>query len=573
MSSDSPSTILTIDLKHQAAITQQLVEQLREEVVRQAAGTFPRLVQGVNALVTNMNRLMRQISLVEDDHKNLLALVDVSQLVNSTLELDEVLRTVMDTIIRLTGAERGFLMLKEPGGKLETRIARNWEMESIESHEQMISQTIVDRVFNDGMAVVTTNAQEDPRFGHYESIIAYNLRSILCVPMKFKDQITGVIYTDNRIRAGIFSDAQKNLLTAFANQAAVAIENARLYESVKRTLNEVTELKNLMDNIFASIASGVITADIEDKILLCNRATEKILGLKRTEMLHQRLVEALPSLAEDLEPQIEQVLQHDQQILGIELSPTLPDRGKVTLSLNLSPLKDADQNTQGVAIVVDDLTEKKRLEAQRAMFERMVSPKVIEMLDPEKMQLGGRRTEITTLFADVRSFTSFSERYDPEELVKILNQYMSEAGRAILEEDGTIDKFMGDAVMAWFNAPILQSDHSLRAVRAALAIVKSVENLHASLPQEFHLNFGVGIHYGVAVLGMVGTEKKMEYTAIGDSVNTAKRIQEFAKGGQILISEDVYRLVEDKVKVGDPKGVEVKGKTQPVTVYEVLGLY
>jgi PAS domain S-box-containing protein len=327
-----------------------------------------------------------------------------------------------------------------------------------------------------------------------------------------------------------------------------------------------------MDNIFSSIASGVITADIEDKVLLCNRATEDILGLKRVEMLHQRLAEALPSLAVDLVQHIQQVRLYDQRILGIEVTPILPERGKVTLSLNLSPLKDADQHTQGVAIVVDDLTEKKRLEAQRSMFERMVSPKVIEQLDPEKMQLGGRLTEITTLFADVRGFTAFSERYDPEELLKILNQYMSEAGRIILDEEGTIDKFMGDAVMAWFNAPIPQPDHPLRAIRAAIAIVAEVERLHALLPEEFHLNFGVGIHFGPAVLGMVGTEKKMEYTAIGDSVNTAKRIQENAKGGQVLISEDVYRLLEGQVVVGNPKGVDVKGKAQPVTVFEVLKL-
>lgn len=572
MTADSPSTILTLDLKHQTAIVQQLAEQLREEVSKPTTYASARLVQSVNALMNSVGRLTRQVNLVEDDHKNLLALVEISQVVNSTLELNEVLRSVMDTIIRLTGAERGFLMLREDDGRLVTRVARNWEMESIDSSEHLISQTVINRVVNEGISVLTTNAQEDPRFDKQHSIIAYNLRSILCVPMKFKEKITGVIYADNRIKTGIFSDAQRNLLTAFANQAAVAIENARLYESVRRTLNEVTELKNLMDNIFSSIASGVITADTEDKILLCNRATEAILDRQQGDMLHQPLVEALPPLAADLEQHIEQVRRLDQPLLGIEVTPVLPKRGKVTLSLNLSPLKDAEMRTQGVAIVLDDLTEKKRLEAQRSMFERMVSPKVIEQLDPEKMQLGGRRAEITTLFADVRGFTAFSERHDPEELVKILNQYMSEAGRAILEEDGTIDKFMGDAVMAWFNAPILQPDHSLRAVRAALAIVCSLEKLHASLPPEFHLNFGIGIHYGTAVLGMVGTEKKMEYTAIGDSVNTAKRIQENAKGGQILISEDVFRFVEGQVVVGEPKGVEVKGKAQPVTVYEVLGL-
>ena len=158
------------------------------------------------------------------------------------------------------------------------RIARNWEQESINASEFAISRTVINRVVNEGQPVLTTNAQEDPRFGGQESIIAYNLRSILCVPLKVKDDVIGVIYADNRIRAGIFTEAERNLLTAFANQAAVAIENARLFESVRRTLAEVTELKNLMDNVFASIASGVITADIEDQITLCNRAAGEILG-------------------------------------------------------------------------------------------------------------------------------------------------------------------------------------------------------------------------------------------------------------------------------------------------------
>ena len=155
-------------------------------------------------------------------------------------------------------------------------------------------------------------------------------------------------------------------------------------------------------------------------------------------------------------------------MIGLEMAPTLPQRGQVDLRFNLSPLKDAEQNTQGVAIVLDDLTEQKELEAQRRLFERMVSPKVIEQLDPDQISLGGHRGQITTLFADIRGFTSFSEKRSPEELVAVLNQYMKTAADAVLAEEGTIDKFMGDAIMAWFNAPIAQPDHTLRAVKAAL---------------------------------------------------------------------------------------------------------
>jgi class 3 adenylate cyclase len=239
--------------------------------------------------------------------------------------------------------------------------------------------------------------------------------------------------------------------------------------------------------------------------------------------------------------------------------------------MNLSPLKDASQTTQGVAIVVDDLTEKKRLEARTRLFERMVSPKVISQLDPNELQLGGKRSEITVLFADIRGFTQFSEQVNPEDLVSVLNRYLAAAAEAVLIQEGTIDKFLGDAVMAWFNAPIPQPDHTLRAVRAALGLRAAVQRLLHELPPEFHLSFGAGIHFGEAVLGLIGTEKRIEYTAIGDSVNTTKRIQENAAGNQILISETAYAFVADKVEARQVDAIQAKGKREPIKVYEVIG--
>ncbi len=548
------------------------VESLRQVLHANQQGCPQQVLDGLALLANNADRLSQQVARHEEERKNLRALADIGQIVNSSLELNEVLRIVMDTIIRLTRAERGFLMLREQGENLAIRIARNWERESLEPSEFEISRTVINRVASEGKPIVTTNAQEDPRFGGQESIIAYNLRSILCVPLKVKEDITGVIYADNRIRAGIFTEAERDLLAAFANQAAVAIENARLFESVRRTLVEVIELKSLMDNIFASIASGVITADIQDQILLCNRAAESILGKSADDIIGQALVDCMSPLGEQLCSSVAQIRQTDQAILGLEINANLPERGPVDLRFNLSPLKDAQQNTQGVAIVLDDLTERKRLEAQRRLFERMVSPAVIQQLDPDKIHLGGQRQFITVLFADVRGFTRFSESLAPEQLVTVLNYYLAAAAEAILAQEGTVDKFMGDGVMAWFNAPIPQPDHTLRAVKAALGMRAAVESLHQNLPPEFRLGFGTGIHYGPAVLGLVGSERRVDYTAIGDSVNTAKRIQENAAQGQILISAETYRSVAEEIIVRQVEPVLAKGKSQPVEVFEVMGL-
>ncbi|MFL7869810.1 MAG: adenylate/guanylate cyclase domain-containing protein, partial [Anaerolineales bacterium] len=187
-------------------------------------------------------------------------------------------------------------------------------------------------------------------------------------------------------------------------------------------------------------------------------------------------------------------------------------------------------------------------------------------------QLGGKRVDITVLFADIRGFTTYSEKLSPEQLVSVLNRYLAAMAEAVLSQEGTIDKFLGDAVMAWFNAPIPQKDHTLRAVKAALLLRQTVEGLYKTLPEDSHLAFGVGIHYGDAVLGLIGTDRRLEYTAISDSVNTAKRIQENSAKNQILISKEAYERVKNDIEVRQSATMKVKGKSHPLEVYEVLGL-
>jgi adenylate cyclase len=535
----------------------------------------PAVLDGLDSLTQKLKGIRRKLKLLDEERLHLISLAGIGSVVNSSLDLSEVLCAVMDAIVSLTSAERGILMLKTEGAEpveLIPHIARNWEQESIEPSDLALSRTIIKRVFDEGLAILTTNAQADPRFDTQKSVITHNLRSILCVPLKVKGEITGVIYADNRMRTGLFTRVQLELLTAFSNQAAVAIENARLYQSMRSSLEEVIELKSLMDNIFTSLASGVITLDLEDRITQCNRATGLILGSNGDGLVGKSLEEVLPAFAHELSGYLASVRMDENQWVGLEMTRDLPSRGPVTLSLNLSPLKDGLNQIQGVAIVMEDLTEKKRLEGQRRLFARMVSPELIEQLDPDKLQLGGKRTEITALFADVEGFTSFSEGVDPELLVSVLNKYLSAAANAVLEHSGTIDKFMGDAVMAWFNAPVPQTDHTLRAVRAALHIQQAVWDVHLELPHEFHLSFRLGIHVGEAVLGLVGTPAHVNYTAIGDVINTAKRIQENALPGHILISAEAYDQVASHVVARPVSPLSVKGKRQPVEVYELLGL-
>ncbi|MCJ7624959.1 MAG: GAF domain-containing protein [Anaerolineaceae bacterium] len=559
-------------LESQLARLIGIAENMQSFLQRSRSAVNPPLVyEGVSKLMVTLPQFHKQVITLEEERKSYRALSQIGQIVNSSLDTDVVLQTVMDTIIRLTGAERGFLMLREDN-ELVVRIARNWEQVSLDKSEFATSRTVINKVVNEGKAILTTNAQEDPRFTGQESVIIHNLRSILCAPLKVKGELTGVVYADNRIRSGLFTYKELELLSAFANQAAVAIENARLFVSVRKTLDEVSELKSLMDNVFASIASGVLTADVEERVTLCNRAAEEILGRPSKDLIGLALGNVLQPIISVLEPYMARVVESDEQITGLEASLDSPKKGKVDLRFSLSPLKDISDNKQGVAIVMEDLTERKHLEAQRRLFERMVSPAVIKQLNPDKLQLGGQRRRITIFFADIRGYTTFSEKVRPEELVSVLNRYLAAATEAILAEEGTIDKFAGDAVMAWFNAPIPQSDHIMRAVRSAIILRESLDRLHRHVPVNLRLAFGVGIHSGDAILGLVGTEKRLDYTAIGDCVNTAKRIQENSAPGQILISETSFLEVSEQIIATSHEPFKAKGKKDLINVYEVLDL-
>jgi class 3 adenylate cyclase len=220
------------------------------------------------------------------------------------------------------------------------------------------------------------------------------------------------------------------------------------------------------------------------------------------------------------------------------------------------------------------VTKEREKQQVRDLFERYVSPTVVRQLltQPGQVELGGKRKVVTILFADVRGFSAFSSRTSPEILIELLNQYMRIAADAVLAEQGTLDKFMGDAVMAFFNAPLTQPDHALRAVRAAWKLNEKVRLLHQYLPVEHRLHFGIGIGVGEVVVGNIGTSDMMNFTVIGDTVNKAKRLQENARGGQILISQELFYLLQNQVHAKVVPNVQLKGQSRPETVYEVTGL-
>ena len=212
------------------------------------------------------------------------------------------------------------------------------------------------------------------------------------------------------------------------------------------------------------------------------------------------------------------------------------------------------------------------------MFGRCVSKEVVDqILNYEgDIPLGGARQEATLLFTDIRGFTGMSETMAPEDVVALLNEYFEAMTTIILDHGGTIDKFMGDAIMAVFGAPIPRDDHAERCVQAAVEMRKALRSLQARWEAEGKPRFdtGIGINTGQVLVGNIGSARRMEYTAIGDAVNLASRIEGLTKeyGGGILISEATYERVRDVVEAQPLGAVPVRGKARPVQLYRVLGL-
>ena len=339
--------------------------------------------------------------------------------------------------------------------------------------------------------LLTIDAQMDERLRQHESVVIQGIHSVMCAPLRVRGGAVGVVYVDSRTERALFDTAHLDLLAAFCNQAAIAIDNARLFEDLRHHMREITAMKTYMENIYASIASGVITADTAGMVTTFNRAAEGIFSLVASGAIGRSYQEVLASIGDPtLAHILFQAINGTAATLGHEVTRTLPQRGEVSLRLNVSPLRAGDGQGEplGVAMVVDDLTELRRSQRQteeiQRLFGRYVHPAVVRQLlaDSCAINLGGETREITVLFADIRGYTQLAERIAPGELVRILNDYLNILTEAIWHEEGTLTMFIGDALMAIFNAPLPQPDHATRAVRAAWAMRAALQRHNAALP-------------------------------------------------------------------------------------------
>jgi adenylate cyclase len=528
------------------------------------------------ALATSISHLKRE--------KNELSILyEIAGTLNSTLQFDEVLRLVMDRVIEFVNAERGFLMLINPDTKEpEFRMARNKEARTISESEfstAQISRSTVMRVINTRTPVLTDNAQTDAALQGMESIMTFGILSIMCAPLIVRNTCIGAVYVDSRINEKLFAPRHLDMMLAFCNQAAIAIDNARLFAQVQ-------EDKRYMENIFKSIANGIITTDSSGIITTFNAAASVILNLRAATAIGKHYQQAFASI-----PQVglvnllrnapQQHMQPENSTLATNsVDCQIPGRpGDVSLNCYVSSLRDSQGKDIGMALVIDDRTELKRSLAQarriRSIFERYVHPNVVEELirDPQALNLGGETKEISVVFADIRGYTSLSERMAPADVMNLINRYLQLMCEAIWEEEGTITAFQGDALMAIFNAPLQQRNHALRAIRSAWKMRAALEAYQRSQPQEAIVRYGIGVNTGQATVGNIGSQDRLQnYTAIGDVVNVASRLQNGATDNNIYLNESTYIQVYRYVKASPPFPLQVKNKAEPLSVRSLLGL-
>ncbi len=527
--------------------------------------------------------ISNSINVLKRERNELETLYDIAKMLNSTLEFDEVLRLVMEQVISFVNAERGFLALINPEtNEIDFTIALDKEGQPIDRTAYKNSRSTVNRVVQTREPILTDDAQLDDALKAQASIMAHGIRSIMCAPLVVRNHCIGAVYVDSRINANLFGPKHRDLLLAFCHQAAIAIDNARLFADLNKTIRQVNEDKQYMHNIFSSIANGVITTNSAGIVTTFNDAAAKILRINPRNAVGKHFQEVFKD-----RPQvgISELLrnarvQHEHgTMVNNSVDCEIPGSGEVNLNLYVSALLDTQNNHIGMALVIDDRTELKRSEAKakqiRRIFERYVHPNVVQQLirDPKALNLGGETKEISVVFADIRGYTRLSETMAPEQMMTLLNTYFEIMVKEIWDEEGTLTAYIADAVMAIFNAPLPQADHALRAVRAAWNMRQAVQKYQQEHPQGIPIAFGFGVNTGLGVVGNLGSQGRMQnYTAIGDAVNIASRIQNNATDNNILLNHPTFIQVRQHVKVSKLAPLYVKNKSAPLDVWSLSGI-
>jgi adenylate cyclase len=497
-----------------------------------------------------------------------LEFLDVVSDVTSEIELDKLLAKVMGEATRMLKADRSTLFLNdEKSNELFSRVAMGDSIGEIRLPNHL---GIAGAVFTSGKTTNIPHAYADLRFNpSFDKQTGYFTRSILCVPVVNKNgKSIGVTQVLNK-RGGPFTDEDEQRLKAFTAQVSIGLENAKLFDDVQN-------MKNYNEGMLESMSNGVITLDEDGKVVTCNAAGVKIIKIASEEDIVGKLAEEFfvgpNAWVMDKIAKVEETLEIDE----------FPNAEMVfeeeTLSINLTtmPLISAEDDKKlGTMIMIEDISSEKRM---KSTMSRYMDPGIADqLLEGGEDILGGTDATATILFSDVRGFTTLTETLGAQGTVTLLNDYFTIMVDCISKEEGMLDKFIGDAIMAAFGVPISHDDDEDRAVRASIDMLVSLDewNVEREAAGQPPVKMGIGLNTDKVVSGNIGSPKRMDYTMIGDGVNLAARLESACKqyAAQLLISEYTVAKLKGTYRIRDIDDVIVKGKTEPVGVFEVLDFH
>ncbi len=495
--------------------------------------------------------------------KQELEFLDIVSEVTSDIKIGSLLQKVMGEATRMLNAERSTLFLNdEKTNQLWSEVGQGLEAMQIRLPNHV---GIAGAVFTTGKTINIPYAYADLRFNPaFDKKTGYFTRSILCVPIvNQRGKIIGVTQVLNK-RGGPFTNEDESRLKAFTAQISIALENAKLFADVQN-------MKNYNESMLESMSSGVLTLDDAEKIVTCNAAGLRILHVGAAAIINRAAAEFFGGGNAWILDKLKRVAETQQ--LDLTMDAELESAGeRRSVNLTVMPLISGEQKRLGSMIMIEDISIEKRM---KSTMSRYMDPSIADQLLAAGAEiLGGKSVTATVLFSDIRGFTTLTEELGPHATVSMLNEYFEIMVECIQKEGGMLDKFIGDAMMAAFGIPVGHDDDEDRAVRAAVAMIRSLTAWNVTRMNEGKkpVNIGIGLNTDVVVSGNIGSKKRMDFTIIGDGVNLAARLESACKqyAARILISESTYKKLRGTYRTREIDLVVVKGKTQPVAVYEVL---
>ncbi len=402
-------------------------------------------------------------------HQEELKLLNVVADVATDLDLVSMIQKIISETIRLLRAERATVFLyDEQTHELFSHVGTGLESKEIRIPAEA---GIAGQVFTTQQTVNIPYAYADLRFNpQVDKATGFFTRSILCVPLNnTQGECIGVTQVLNK-QGGPFTKEDEARLKAFTTQIAVGIENAKLF-------NDVQNSNNYIESMLQSMSNGVLTFDCDNHIITCNRAAEHLLGISEVEVLHKDAPSIFGERNRWLVKAVEQVNTDRQEFEALDAELHI---AKTTHSVNvhIQPLVSVDGTNLGTVLLIEDISKETRLKSTMAKY---MDPSVAnQLLENAESTLGGQNTQATILFADIRRFTSISEALGAQGTVSFLNEFFTEMVSCIQDQEGIVNKFIGDAILAVFGVPLAIQDETDKAVRAALAMSLAVKTINQS---------------------------------------------------------------------------------------------